>query len=104
MSFSAWCIRNPIELEALNTLKSSQLLGDKITNEGERIWARVFTRLEQGMTDKVITTAPVGLITASIEAVVQSVATYAVQHKLPDPMVEKLTKRSFDLFWKGITL
>jgi len=104
MSFSAWCIHNPIELEALNTLKSSQLLGDTVTGEGERIWARVFSRLEQGMTDKVITTAPVGLITASIQGVVQSVATYAVRHKLPDPMVEKLTKRSFDLFWKGITL
>ena len=104
MSFSAWCVRNPVELAALNTLKSSQLLGSAVTEEGERIWASIFQQLEQGMSDKVIITAPVSLITTSIEGVIHSVASYASRHKLSEPKFEKLTRRSFDIFWKGITL
>ena len=104
MSFSAWCVRNPVELAALNTLKSSQLLGSAVTEEGERIWECVFLRLEQGMSDKVIITAPVGLITTSIEGLIHSVASYASRHNLSEQGFQDLTKRSFDIFWKGITL
>ena len=104
MSFAAWCARNPVEIEALNTLKSSQLLGDSVTDEGEKVWAKIFVMLEQGISDGVIINAPARLITTSLEGLIHSVAAYASQQNLPELHYEKLTRRSFDIFWKGITL
>ena len=103
LSFSTWCRKHPLDITALDLLKSSQLLSNEVKEKGNDAWAGIFSRVQSGIEDGTLVSVPSEIIFLSSEGMLNALMRYAHENQLSPSELKAAINQGFEIFWHGIS-